>query len=105
MPPQARVRAYTRRTKGGGKTTVRQHTRKGGRLRDRKGPNPYRAGRNAKRAAGHWRRSRKGKAAIIGLIALIEVVLWLTFDGTALILMLIAGLLFGLSVLFGGGLR
>jgi hypothetical protein len=99
------VRTHTRRTPGGGTTRVRQHDRRGGRLRDKRGPNPYRAGRNAKRAFGHWRRSRKGRAAIIGLVALIELVAWITLDGTALILMLIAGLCFGLSVLFAGGPR
>ncbi len=93
------VRTYTRRTASGRTTTVRRHTRAGQKLKDRRGPNPYHAGKLAKRSRAHVRRGRKGKAAMLGFLALGEVTAWFTLSTTSFILVLIGGLCVGLSIL------
>ena len=92
------VRTHTRAKPGGGTTTVRHHTRRGDAKRKR-GPNPGHAGKMFRRAFAHGRKGRKGKAAIFAGLCVVELVLWLTLNGTALIVMMIGALLIGLSML------
>jgi hypothetical protein len=92
------VRTHTRRTASGRTTTVRRHTRRG-KPKRKLGPNPAHAGRLGRRARSAMRRNRKGKAAMLLTIALLEVVAWLTLNGTSFILALVAGLLTAISIL------
>jgi hypothetical protein len=85
----------------GRKVKVRHHTRTGtaGQVKRKRGPNLPHAGKLGRRSMVHARKGRKGRAAAVAFLALGEVVAFLTLNGTAVILALVAGLLIGLSVL------
>jgi len=97
------VRTHTWRTASGKTTTVRHHTRDGSaarpqKLKRKRGPNPGHARKLGKRMRAAGRRGRKGKAAMLGALALGELLAWLTLSGTSIILALIAGVLAALSI-------
>ena len=96
------VRPYTRTDPRTGRpVSVRRHSRTGsaGKPKRKRGPNLPHAGKLGRRSLGHAKRGRKGRAAMVGFLALGEVVAFFTLSGTSLILALIAGVLIGLSVL------
>lgn len=96
--PDEKVRTHTRRTASGRNVTVRHHTR-AGRPKRKRGPNPGHALRLGKKASAAGKRGRKGRAAMLGAVALIEVVLWLTLSTTSALFSLAGAILIGLSII------
>ena len=100
----SKVRSYQRTTATGKTATVRQHTRTGDaaerpqKVKRKRGPNPGHAGRLGKKAFRHARGGRKAKAGGFALLALGELVSWLTLGGTALVLVLVGGLCVAVSI-------
>ena len=86
------VRTHARRTASGRTTTVRQHSRKGGR-----GPNPGHAGKLGKRALVHVKRGRKGVAAALVTFAIAEVILWAAFNITGAVCGVLGAILIGIA--------
>lgn len=98
------VRTHTRHTASGKTTTVRRHTRSGDaaeqqKVKRKRGPNHQHAGKLAKRAYIHGKRGRKAKAGAFALLALGELVAFLTLSGTSFLLALIAGVIALISVI------
>jgi hypothetical protein len=85
MPPKAQhgVRTHTRTNAGGTTTTVRQHSRSS------KGRKPLVSPRHALKLARQafqaGRRKRRWTAAALGVLALAEIVTYLTVQGAALL--------------------
>lgn len=100
----SRVRAHTRKTASGGTTTVKQHSRTG---RPRKALiSPGHAWKLAKKAFGA-RKSRRGLAIGLGLLAIVEVTAWLTLTGVSLAIATAAILALGVAAIgaAAGGFR
>lgn len=94
-----RVRTHTRKTPGGGTTTVHQHARTG---RDaRPLLSPGHALKLAKRAAAQGKRKRRVMAFTLGAMAAGELGLWAGLRGGALLLGTAALLALGVAVLAG----
>jgi hypothetical protein len=84
MASRSNVRTHTRKTASGGTTTVRQHQRRG---RPRRGlVTPGHAWGLAKRAFRAARRKKRATAAVLGVLAAVEITAWLTLEGTSLML-------------------
>jgi hypothetical protein len=78
------VRTHTRRTPGGGTTTVRQHSRRG---QGRRGlVSPGHAWKLVKRAFRAARRRKRGTALVLGGLALGELGAWGALRGVGLVL-------------------
>jgi hypothetical protein len=79
--PAGNVRTHMRKRPGGGATTVRQPSRQG---RGRNGlVRPGRAWENIKRAGRALRRRKRGTAAGLGFLALLELLAWVLLQCTA----------------------
>jgi hypothetical protein len=91
------VRSHARRTKSGGTTTVRQHSR---RVRGGRGlVTPGHAWKMARRAFGAARRHKRVTAAVFGGLALGELAAWLTLRGVGLVLVTAGILAIGVACL------
>jgi len=86
------VRTHTRKDPRTGRTqTVHQHNRK-------RGPNPGHAWKMGKRSYGHARSGRKAAAAAFALVAIAEIVLYLTGNVLGGVLLLAGAVVVGLGI-------
>ena len=91
------VRTHARRTKSGGTTTVRQHSRA---MRGGRGlVSPGHAWHMTKRAFSAARRKKRVTALVLGGLALGELGAWLTLRGVVLALATAAILAIGVGLL------
>ena len=91
------VRTHTRRTKSGGTTTVRQHSRA---MRGGRGlVSPGHAWSMAKRAFGAAQRRKRVTAVVLGGLALGELGAWLALRGVVLALATAVILAIGVGLL------
>jgi hypothetical protein len=81
----SRVRQYARRTASGGTTTVHQHSRRG-RGRKRGLVSPRHAWRLARRALRAARRRKRATAAVLGGLAVAELLSWFALRGVGFLL-------------------